>query len=89
MQQDLGMKLVQSMWFVVCDLNTKLDYEARLIICASIAEYTGIEYRELVEMAINREEVDFDEYTTMLARQHNAREDAANRALSCDHYAGF
>jgi len=89
MQQDLGMKLVQSMWFVVCDLNTKLDYEARLIICASIAEYTGIEYSELVEMAMNRVEVDFEEYTSMLASHQNAMEDAANRALSCDHYAGF
>ena len=82
MQQDLGMKLVQSMWFVVCDLNTKLDYEARLIICASIAEYTGIEYSELVEMAMNRDEVDFEEYISMLVSHELHLEDLANRRIS-------
>lgn len=82
MRQDPGIKLVQSMWFVVCDLNTTLDYEARLIICASIAEYTGIEYSDLVEMAMNREEIDFDAYITMLANAANEREDLANRRIS-------
>jgi len=81
--------LINALWFVVCDLNTTLDYEARLIICGTIAKHTGIEYSELVEMAINRVEVDFDEYTSILASHQNAMEDAANRALSCDHYAGF
>jgi len=81
--------LINALWFVVCDLNTTLDYEARLIICGTIAEHTGIDYHDLVNMAMNREEVDFEEYISMIASHENAMEDAANRRLSCDHYAGF
>jgi len=43
--------LVNTLWFVVQDNNTELDYEARLIILSTIAKHTGEDIMVLYKKA--------------------------------------
>ena len=52
-------KLIDTLWFVVLDQNTVLDYETRCIICGTIADQTGLDYDHLMGLALAGKEIDF------------------------------
>jgi hypothetical protein len=40
--------LVNTLWFVVQDLNSDLDYETRMLLLDKISSHTGIDTEELM-----------------------------------------
>ena len=74
--------LIKTLWLVILDQNTTLDPEARSIICGSIAKETGLDYDDIMRLALTGEEVDFEEWVAIQASHENAMEDRANRRIS-------
>jgi len=55
--QHTVLELVETLWHVIIDLNTELDYETMLIIVGTINKHIDIDYDFLLQRAINREEI--------------------------------
>ena len=54
------LELVKTLWFVITDLNTELDYETMLIIIGTINKHIDIDYDFLLQRAINRQDIKWD-----------------------------